>query len=108
WFDRAHSIYFDYLSETGIIGLLTYLSIFVIILWRFVKPMFYFLRPEKIKDGANHGGKLAVERALVFALPVGYLVQGLAIFDVFPMYINLFLFFAFCHYYFYVQQPNQK
>ena len=32
WFDRAHSIYFDYLAETGILGLVAYLSIFAIIL----------------------------------------------------------------------------
>lgn len=88
WFDRAHSVFFDYLSETGILGLLSYLSIFAIFYWEF------FRKHRRIEAHS-------VERGLVFALPVAYLVQGIAIFDVLPMYISLFLFMAFANYYFY-------
>jgi hypothetical protein len=35
------------------------------------------------------------ESALIFALPIAYLVQGLVLFEVLPIYINLFLFLAF-------------
>lgn len=87
WFDRAHSIYFDYLAETGILGLLSYLAIFGI----FAKE---FFAKRKLHAEASN-----VEHALMLALPVSYLVQGVAIFDVFPMYLNLFLFFAFSAYY---------
>ena len=37
WFDRAHSVYFDYLSETGILGFLSYLGMFFMFYWEFFK-----------------------------------------------------------------------
>jgi hypothetical protein len=98
WFDRAHSIFFDYLAETGILGLLSYLAIFVTFCWEFVK---------KIHKSAIHNSQEdhrftlnALKNGLLFALPVAYLVQGIAIFDVLPMYVSLFLFLAFSTYYF--------
>jgi O-antigen ligase len=104
WFDRAHSVFFDYLAETGILGLLAYLSMFVLF---FVE---FFRRPTKISHGetsaGRHGGAaIAVELGLILALPVAYLVQGVAIFDVLPMYLNVFLFLAFATYYF--AQPRK-
>ncbi len=87
WFDRAHSVFFDYLSETGIVGLLSYLSIFVVFAWEFFKA---------------HRRKAAniVLAGFVLAMPIAYLGQGIAIFDVFPMYLSLFLFLAFATFYF--------
>lgn len=105
WFDRAHSIYFDALAETGILGFLSYFGIFGVFYWQF------FRRPRNDADrNADERRNVSVDRrrnlrgsvvqnALVFALPIGYLVQGIAIFDVLPIYINLFLFFAFANYY---------
>ncbi|HEY5220748.1 MAG TPA: O-antigen ligase family protein, partial [Candidatus Paceibacterota bacterium] len=91
WFDRAHSVFFDYLTETGILGLLSYLAIFFVFYWEFFK------NPHK-----NATSQL--QRGLVVALPIAYLVQGVAIFDVFPMYICLFSFLAFAAYYFSVHK----
>lgn len=87
WFDRAHSVFFDYLSETGIIGLLSYLGIFVVFAWEFFR---------------THRRKAAsiILAGIVLAIPVAYLGQGIAIFDVLPMYLCLFLFMAFATYYF--------
>jgi hypothetical protein len=48
------------------------------------------------------------QRAMVFALPIAYLGQGVAIFDVFPMYISLFGFLAFAAYYFSVHKKEVK
>ncbi len=87
WFDRAHSVFFDYLAETGALGLLSYLSIFFIFFWSFFRR----------KGDASTP---LLERGLILALPVAYLVQGAAIFDVLPMYLNLFLFIAFACYHF--------
>lgn len=92
WFDRAHSVFFDYLAETGVLGLLSYLSIFVVFAWEFFKKKF---------RAHEYDWKHVFVGGLFLALPVGYLVQGVAIFDVLPMYINLFLFLAFAYYYFY-------
>lgn len=89
WFDYAHSIVFDYLVETGILGLLSFLAIFVIFYWEWVKRF--------------KGGSPAL-KALLAALPIGYLVQGLALFNVLAIYINIFLFMAFACYKFYYSE----
>ncbi len=91
WFDRAHSVFFDYLAETGALGLLSYLSIFGVFAWEF----FARRRHENMTTSA------IVTRGLILAVPVAYLGQGVAIFDVLPMYLCLFLFLGFAAYYFY-------
>ncbi len=93
WFDRAHSIYFDYLSETGILGLIAYLAIFVALFWGLAKR----IRKDKAEGG--HRMALKLQHSLFIAIPIAYLVQGVAIFDVFPMYICTFTMFAFVAYY---------
>jgi O-antigen ligase len=97
WYDRAHSVFFDYLVETGIVGFLSYLSIFGVLGWE-------FFRPKRAKAEApareERAPSVVLERGLIVSLPVAYLVQGVAIFDVLPMYINIFLFVAFASYYF--------
>ena len=87
WFDRAHSVFFDYLSETGIVGLLSYLGIFAVFFWEFFK---------------THRRKTAsiILGGAMLAIPIAYLGQGVAIFDVFPMYLCLFLFMSFATFYF--------
>ena len=87
WFDRAHSVFFDYLSETGIVGLLSYLGIFVVLLWEFFKTH-------------RRKGASVILGGIILAIPFAYLGQGIAIFDVFPMYLCLFVFLAFSPFYF--------
>lgn len=87
WFDRAHSVFFDYLAETGALGLLAYLGMFVVLYWEF------------IKNAHKHPAASSLQKGLIVAMPIAYLVQGIAIFDVFPMYISLFTFLAFVAYY---------
>ena len=90
WFDRAHSIYFDYLVETGALGLLTYVGIFVVLYWQIFRM--------RISETQENAGIMKFRKAWLFALPLAYLVQGIVLFDVFPMYLNNFLFFAFAVY----------
>jgi hypothetical protein len=94
WFDRAHSVFFDYLSETGALGLLAYFAIFFVFYWEFVK-------------NAHKHVSSQLQKGLIVALPIAYLVQGVAIFDVFPMYISLFILLAFGAYYFSVHKKVQ-
>ena len=97
WFDRAHSVFFDYLSETGVIGLLAYLSMFVA----------FFVEFRRRRNGeAPHGAGTIMERGLILALPIAYLVQGAALFDVLPMYVSLFTFMGFAYYYFYERRAH--
>ena len=88
WYDRAHNVFFDYLVETGILGLLAYIGIFVV---------FYIQLFKSASIGLNQH-KSAAQSALIFAMPIAYLVQGVVIFDVLPIYLNLFLFLAFVNY----------
>ncbi len=95
WFDRAHSVIFDYLSETGIIGLLAYLSIYVAAFWQVAKNKTKFLKPDS---------RFRLAMASILALPVAYLIQGLALFEVLPIYTSFFLFLAFLVYRFGVEK----
>jgi hypothetical protein len=103
WFDRAHNIVLDYLAEIGLLGTLAYLSIFGI---------FYveFFRKARRKEERGTSSRLALmptaTRALIFALPVAYLVQGMVLFDILPTYLNVFLLFAFAAYLFSPSQPH--
>ncbi len=90
WFDRAHNIFFDYLVMTGGLGLLSFIGIFVVYYWQFLKS-----QKEKLPITDY---QLLITNALLFSLPIAYLVQGLVLFDVLPIYINLFLFLAFANY----------
>ncbi len=94
WFDRAHSIYFDYLSEIGILGLLSFLGMFIV---------FYFQFFKKRMADSILSSKSVTEQALLFSMLFAYLVQGLVLFDVSPIYLNVFLILAFGAYQF---QPH--
>lgn len=93
WFDRAHSIIFDNLAETGILGFLSYLGIFII----------FYLQFFRNKASVINNQLSVTSRALIFSLPIAYLVQSLVLFDVLPIYINIFLFMAFAVYQFNVK-----
>jgi len=98
WYDRAHDVFLDYLVETGFLGFLSYILIFVVFYFEFFKGrIFEVLRNESM-----------VQNALFFALPIAYLVQGVIIFDVLPIYLNLFLFLAFAVNQFGKQENNKK
>lgn len=91
WFDRAHNIFFDYLSTIGIVGLFAYLGIFLVFFWHIFKK--HALAKEN-----SHG---LIIHAVLFAVIVAYLVQGMALFDVLTIYLNLFLTLAFANYWLY-------
>jgi len=96
WFDRAHSVILDYAASTGIIGLLAYLAVFVLYYFQFFKSEFNNLRSLR---------QLFVS-ALFFALPFGYLITGLTLFDVYPIYLMLFSFLALANYTLSIRDKN--
>jgi len=96
WFDRAHSVYFDYLAETGILGLLSYLDIFLVYYWQLFKKA---VIRKKEEIAGNHGDRMPIfVQVWLFALPIAYLVQGLVLFEVLSIYQQLFLLLAFAAY----------
>lgn len=92
WFDRAHSIIFDYLTETGILGFLSFFGIFGVFFWLFFKKTRIDANNRLINTNNNQS---AVLNGLLLAAPVGYLVQGSFLFDVLPIYLPLFVLLAF-------------
>ena len=110
WFDRAHNVFFDYLAETGILGLLSYLSIFA----AFYRQLFKLTKRLTTNDLQQkhkpHSSVIShqslVSNALLFALPIAHLVQGIVLFEVLPIYISLFLFLAFANYKFGEQEAG--
>lgn len=82
WFDRAHNIIFDTLVSTGILGffsfLLIFLSIFLILLKKFLKKEISFST-----------------FSIFSALFSSYLLQNLTVFDMPASFLMLFLSFGF-------------
>lgn len=77
-FDRAHNIIVDTLVTTGIVGLLTYLGIFITAL--------YLLFKTYLKQRANF-----LTAGLFSSLLVAHLVQNLTVFDMVSSYMIFFL-----------------
>jgi hypothetical protein len=89
WFDRAHSVVFDYLAETGALGFLAYLSIFAVLYWQLLRR-----RVRTPGEPSREQRTESLVRVLFVAVVSSYLVQGLVLFDVLPIYMNLFMLIA--------------
>jgi len=77
WFDRAHNFFFDWLAMTGLIGLISFLSVFLIAfacLWGN-----YCRNKEKL-----------ISSILIIIL-LTYLIQNLFVFDMIASYLMVFL-----------------
>ncbi|MEK7452822.1 MAG: O-antigen ligase family protein [Patescibacteria group bacterium] len=82
WFDHAHNIIFDTLSSAGILGLLSYISIFIVAIIMLLK--------YKKKDNENF-----FISYLFIALLLAYFFQNLFVFDSLATYISFFFILAF-------------
>ncbi|MEK7148827.1 MAG: O-antigen ligase family protein [Patescibacteria group bacterium] len=92
WFDRSHNIIFDWLSNAGILGLASYLWLYVAA----IGSLLYAYRKERI-------GNLTI---LTFISGfAGYLFQNLFVFDNFNSY---FIFFSFLGYINFVSMPDSS
>jgi len=78
WFDRTHNIVLDVLSQTGALGLFSYLLLFIFGAWVLVKKFF----KEKSIDFWLF--------ATFIALPTAYFTQNLTVFDM-PASLMLFI-----------------
>ena len=80
WFDRAHNAFLEYLTGGGVLLLLAYLLIFFI----FYRHLF------RIRERSDYWFW-----PVLFGMPIIYLVNGITMFEVLPIYICLFLFLGF-------------
>ena len=86
WFDRAHNVVFDRLVDGGTLGLLSYLSIFLSVIY-----YLWFCRRKNESFAIT-------ERALFTGLLAAYFFQNLFIFDQFASYFLFFSVLAFLHF----------
>ena len=74
WFDRVHNVVFDWLVAAGIIGLLSYLSIFaaaLLALWH----------PGRSRDSKAPPAFSVVESSILTGVLAGYFFHNLFVFD---------------------------
>ena len=111
WYDRAHNIIFDTLVTTGILGMVSYLGIFLAIFYLLWKRYLIFYAPpvsddsEKYREntfGDNNqkikspGGGVEFWTAGIFSVVlIGYSIQNLTVFDMISSYLMFFLVLGF-------------
>ncbi len=78
WFDRAHSVFLDWLINAGIVGLVSYLSLYVLALWAVWKSTL------KI-----------TEKCVLTGLVAAYAVHNIFVFDNLASYVGFFAILGF-------------
>ncbi len=81
WFDRTHNVFFDWLIAGGILGLLSYLMLFVASIWIIWKN--------------KHGRFTSVEQGLLTGLFVAYFVHNFFVFDNLVSYVFIVFVFGY-------------
>jgi O-antigen ligase len=82
WFDRTHNIVLDWLINAGLLGLLTYVGVFV--------SLIYSIR----KAGEKFSKE---ERAILYGLLFAYVFHNMFVFDQIGSYIMFFSLLAYVH-----------
>jgi O-antigen ligase/thioredoxin-like negative regulator of GroEL len=78
WFDRAHSVYFDWLTASGLVGLLAYLALYFLLL--------------RIVWKSNLD---ITEKSVLIGLVVSYAIHNVFVFDNLASYILFFTLLGF-------------
>lgn len=95
WFDRSHNVFFDWLIDAGLLGLLAYLSIFALAL--------YYLWFSKKQLSLN-----LVEKSILTGLLAGYFFHNIFVFDNLISYLYFFAFMAFIHFNLNEENKNEE
>jgi O-antigen ligase/tetratricopeptide (TPR) repeat protein len=85
WFDRAHDVFFDWLTAGGILGLLSYLGIFfaaIYTIWR---------RSDRLV-------LTVTDKAILTGMLIAYFIQNIFVFDNLMSYTLFFTLLAYLHY----------
>ena len=83
WFDRAHNVFLDWLIAGGILGLLSYLSLYVAFLWSVWKTS-----SDRLSTAA---------KSILTGLLVAYFFHNLFVFDNLASYILFFALLAYAY-----------
>ncbi|MFH1473202.1 MAG: O-antigen ligase family protein [bacterium] len=90
WFDRAHNIFLDWGVAGGLLGLLAYLSFYIILIyliWR---------KPARQSGGGDESFSYT-EKTVLTGLLVGYFFHNLFVFDHLISYVLFFGLLAYIH-----------
>lgn len=83
WFDRTHNVFFDWLIAGGVLGLLSYLSLFAVIIFYLIK---------------DKNSKLSVaDKAVIIGMLAGYFVHNFFVFDNLMSYVMFFIILGYIH-----------
>ncbi len=91
YFDRAHNNLIDIASTTGLLGLFSYLSIFIFV----IIYLFKQLKRNDFKINYTSKGQKNLEIIVIFGLLTAYFIQNLAVFDSFVTYVGLMIILGF-------------
>lgn len=80
WFDRAHNIFLDWAIAGGLLGLLSYLALYGVLIWMIWKSLFTF-----------------EEKTILVGLLAAYFFHNLFVFDQLVSYILFFSLMAYVH-----------
>ncbi len=94
YFDRAHNNLIDVLSTTGLLGLISYLSIFVFALIYLIR----LLKKNNLFISGDENGQNNLEIIILLSLLAAYFIQNLAVFDSFVTYIGLMIILGFIYF----------
>ncbi len=80
WFDRAHNIFLDWAIAGGFLGLLSYISLYGVLIWMIFKSAFTY-----------------EEKTILIGLLAAYFFHNLFVFDQLVSYILFFSLMAYVH-----------
>lgn len=93
WFDRTHNVVLDWLIAGGILGLVSYISIFI--------SLFYYIWRKRSKLNLS-------EKSVLTGMIVAYVFHNLFVFDNLISYILFFTVLAYIHATNYTDQKNEE
>jgi tetratricopeptide (TPR) repeat protein len=88
WFDRAHNIFLDWAIAGGLLGLLSYLSLYIVLLY-------YVWKPTAENQSGKQSGLSNSDKALITGLVAAYFFHNLFVFDHLISYILFISLLAF-------------
>jgi O-antigen ligase/Flp pilus assembly protein TadD len=106
WFDRAHNIFFDWLTAGGILALLGYLSLFLaafVLIWKNEdntttgETRFARFKNTFKSYFAGERAQKAIEASILSGLLVAYFVNNIFVFDNLFSYLLFFSLLAYLH-----------
>jgi len=83
WWDKAHNVFLDIGAQTGILGIIAYLALFVVLFWQLHKL-------KSVDKNAKQYAEPTLIAHGIQATLIGYLVANFFSFDTFATYLIFF------------------